>query len=378
MQRPFTLLGEFADPETEDAYQDQLWRETRKRIWYVCLISAFVYLSAVAIDYCVLGTGALLLLMIASRFTVFCLGMLAALYSRSASCNARRLGWVLSVYMLSILLSEAFELHIKSAYQPSEGVPPVVIIMLTFYFVVPPKALPTLIACVTGSVCYTLSGAFAPLVHLDYVLHAILFFFLANGFGLVTLVRFGKSRRREYLAMMRLKELAEIDTLTQIFNRRKTFELCGRMFDEARRYGYPLSVLLLDIDHFKSVNDSYGHAGGDAVLQEVTNRCTRQLRKVDVFGRIGGEEFLVCLSHSDLKRALLVAERLRRDVNCAPVVVQDTYADVTVSIGAAEITAEMATLESLVHQADLALYRAKESGRDRICTHGTDPVAGLD
>lgn len=165
-----------------------------------------------------------------------------------------------------------------------------------------------------------------------------------------------------------LHELAITDALTGIFNRHHFFELAEVAFSNARRYNLPLAVLMMDLDYFKQTNDTYGHLAGDEVLRVTIQRCARIIRETDTFGRYGGEEFVMILPETDLQGALVLAERLRQAVSKDPVVVDDVEIAVTASFGVAQLTEETTTLQQLINRADQALYRAKESGRNCVCS----------
>jgi diguanylate cyclase (GGDEF)-like protein/PAS domain S-box-containing protein len=161
-----------------------------------------------------------------------------------------------------------------------------------------------------------------------------------------------------------VQELATTDSLTSIFNRRHFFALARGEVERSRRYQYPLSLIMFDIDHFKQVNDTYGHATGDMILQMIARRCRQHLRETDIFGRYGGEEFVVLLPLTDLANARLVAERLRQE---AAKVGKDAKVDgVTISLGVAAMDQHCKDPETLLDQADKALYAAKDSGRNRV------------
>jgi diguanylate cyclase (GGDEF)-like protein len=160
-----------------------------------------------------------------------------------------------------------------------------------------------------------------------------------------------------------LADLAMKDALTGIFNRRHFMMRMESEWKRYRRYGRPLSLLTLDIDNFKAVNDRYGHDIGDQVLVHVARLCGTQTRDSDLAARIGGEEFSVLLPETDLVEARVVAERLRAGV--AEQVLLDGGA-VTVSIGVAEVGAGMTDSAELVKATDEALYAAKRSGRNRV------------
>jgi diguanylate cyclase (GGDEF)-like protein len=163
-----------------------------------------------------------------------------------------------------------------------------------------------------------------------------------------------------------VQKLAIMDELTQLYNRRGFLELGRREVDRARRSGTPLSAIMFDLDHFKRINDTAGHAMGDKVLEEVALRCCRELRKVDIFGRYGGEEFSVLLPETDVASARLVAERLRHSA-LEPISGESGAVSVTMSLGLAVLKGNATGLEELLKSADQALYRAKESGRNRVC-----------
>lgn len=173
-----------------------------------------------------------------------------------------------------------------------------------------------------------------------------------------------------------LREKTRIDALTGAFTRRDFFESGRAELKRARRYGIPLSVLLLDFDHFKEINDQHGHATGDAVLKLLTRRIMDALRSSDKYYRFGGEEFVVLLPHSELDDARMVAERIRVLVEARGVEFRNQEIPVTVSIGIARLEGAGETLDELVAKADKALYRAKELGRNRVESY--ERLAGID
>ena len=163
-----------------------------------------------------------------------------------------------------------------------------------------------------------------------------------------------------------LQTLVNVDALTGAMSRRHFLELAEREGERATRSGLPLSILAIDIDHFKVVNDTYGHACGDRVLQSFVSRCLSQLRATDLLGRLGGEEFAILLPDSDLTSTLAVAERIRRNVSIEPIAFSTGNTTVTVSIGVAQRRPGALDVHALLAGADEALYDAKRSGRDRI------------
>ena len=163
-----------------------------------------------------------------------------------------------------------------------------------------------------------------------------------------------------------LKELASRDPLTGVANRRHFFERAGEEHARSRRYERPLSILMLDIDHFKRINDRYGHTRGDEVLKTLCDATRSRLREVDLLARIGGEEFAILLPETNKAGARIVAERLREFVAGLKVKTEGAEIRWTISIGVAvRLPADTAIAECL-KRADEALYRAKERGRNRV------------
>ena len=163
-----------------------------------------------------------------------------------------------------------------------------------------------------------------------------------------------------------LQHAATHDRLTGLWNRGTIVDHLDAQLNRTRREGAATSVLLVDIDHFKRINDTYGHAAGDQVLCEVSRRIRSQLRAYDAAGRYGGEEFLVVLPGADASNAKVAAERIREGVNSTPVTGTSFSHEISVSIGLACTDDVGFELPALIHVADQALYRAKAAGRNRV------------
>lgn len=165
----------------------------------------------------------------------------------------------------------------------------------------------------------------------------------------------------------RLRELATTDSLTGLYNRRYFMELAEREVVRAQRYQYPFSLIMFDIDRFKSVNDTYGHDVGDIVLKAIAGIVQEELREVDILGRVGGEEFAIALSDAGLESAKLVAEKLRAAIEQGKATLKDGGTiDFTASLGVVAFSEEYGTLETMFKGADTALYTAKHNGRNRV------------
>ena len=165
----------------------------------------------------------------------------------------------------------------------------------------------------------------------------------------------------------RTQILAMTDDLTALYNRRGFFELGLREFERARRFNRPLAAIMFDIDDFKAVNDTHGHSTGNIVLSELAGLCRTEMRDVDLFGRYGGEEFVVLLPETAAGGGLQAAERLRRAVAGYTFKTGRVDLTLTISLGVAILDPEVQTLSDLIDQADQALYAAKRAGRNRVC-----------
>jgi diguanylate cyclase (GGDEF)-like protein len=163
-----------------------------------------------------------------------------------------------------------------------------------------------------------------------------------------------------------LEKLATTDGMTSLINRRHFDALARAEWARFQRYGRPLSLMLLDIDKFKSINDRFGHDAGDLVLKTVADICKTTKRQTDVVARFGGEEFVLLLPETDETAAEIAAERLRRAIQDHPHVLPGETLQVTASIGLAGATLSMAAFEVMLKRADQALYEAKHTGRNRV------------
>jgi len=167
-----------------------------------------------------------------------------------------------------------------------------------------------------------------------------------------------------------LEDLAvanRIDGLTQIFNRKHWEECLAKEFSRSKRYGHDLALIMFDLDHFKRLNDGYGHQCGDLVLIETAKNVKDLLRLCDQFGRYGGEEFAIILPETDMQGALDVAERIRSTIEDTPVYYQEKKINISASVGVAVIEDFDTNYEDLINSADSALYSAKAAGRNQVC-----------
>ncbi|MBM3249468.1 MAG: diguanylate cyclase [Candidatus Omnitrophica bacterium] len=177
--------------------------------------------------------------------------------------------------------------------------------------------------------------------------------------------------KRAYL-YRKIQELAITDSLTRVFSRRYFLERFREEVERSRKQKYELSFLMVDIDHFKEINDNYGHLVGDAILREVSTTIKENIRQMDFMGRYGGEELSIVLPETDKEQAVLVAERIRKTLESKQMSIYDERLGVTISIGISTFPKDSADLGDLIDRSDEALYQAKQSGRNRVCIYAKE------
>ena len=168
----------------------------------------------------------------------------------------------------------------------------------------------------------------------------------------------------------RIMKLATTDSLTGVLNRRAFMERMEEEIQRAKREGNPISLILMDIDHFKRVNDTYGHQTGDLVLQRVTDKLIDKSRAYDFVGRYGGEEFVICVLSTEKEAPHSIAERMRQNIEAQTIVTDhdNQTLHITASFGVATCRPESEDgLDTLIKRTDEAMYEAKNSGRNRVC-----------
>lgn len=191
--------------------------------------------------------------------------------------------------------------------------------------------------------------------------------------GLPASMQIQSYRRKSFKAYLDQKDAREmanylinIDGLTKCMTRQYFMEMAEKEFLRTKRYNLPLSLLMLDLDHFKRINDRYGHQFGDQILQRFATVALEQKRAQDIFGRLGGEEFALLLPNTALKNARLVAERIQQTWASASLAVDGQGVRSTVSIGVVEINSNDPSFYALLHRSDSAMYNAKRRGRNRV------------
>jgi diguanylate cyclase (GGDEF)-like protein len=188
--------------------------------------------------------------------------------------------------------------------------------------------------------------------------------------GSTTILKFTYHDNLDEIFQKQMYESALRDGLTKAFNKRYFTDRLESEFTFSTRHMTPLTLVLFDIDHFKNVNDTFGHQAGDHVLTELSNMMVASLRAEDIFARYGGEEFAIVCRGSDAVQGQIVAERLRKAVEASPFIYEGKKIPVTISLGLATLPdPSIADASELIRVADAALYTSKKSGRNRVTLH---------
>ncbi|MBE0696983.1 MAG: GGDEF domain-containing protein, partial [Anaerolineaceae bacterium] len=166
--------------------------------------------------------------------------------------------------------------------------------------------------------------------------------------------------------LIHTEHVSNTDPLTGAFNRRYFLDFAQREYDLYQRHGHEFSIIMIDLDHFKEVNDQYGHLSGDLVLNQVVQRILGELRVTDILARFGGEEFIILLPETGKSQAIQAAERIREVISRSPIQSNANNISVSASLGVAQLNNTIQNLEALIHQSDLALYHAKADGRNCV------------
>lgn len=380
------FTAEFAHPSTELAFREATHlarvRETRIAI----TIAALFYLAFAITDYLAVGMGEQYLLIFITRLSICGAGIAIAL---SAGRFWRALmDGVTPTLVESLALAGFLSITLLRPYESGWHGMSLMVMLLGVYVFIPNRFLPATSVAVLSTLAFIwfLIEHFQPPA--NYVLTLSLLLVALNLFGILTAHRISRLMREEYrdATILRranerlsheievrqrlegeLRELAHQDHLTGISNRRHFFDLADQAFTRTRASCAPLSLLIVDIDYFKQINDTYGHMHGDEVLKILVQVCRSALGEVDMLARLGGEEFVMLLPNADLAAASTLAERLRAEVQRTPVRLHEATLYFTISLGVAQWHPEESLLV-LMRRADEALYLAKYNGRNRIET----------
>jgi diguanylate cyclase (GGDEF)-like protein len=378
---------------TPDDLEERFRKETLSRdktqITIVLVITLFLILGFIAMDLNWIQNDNALRITIVSR-------CVAAVISLGAIWVVQRFSVVKSVDRIVFcwMVINIFHLLIVNAVRPTGYLPVVVWDLLTIfgiYFFVP---IPFHYQMVSA---FLLSGGSIliwviiriPLTGVYETLAVLTAYIISNIYGIFLSRQMNKSRRQQFMFLVQeselranlseravelekaheeLEQLAMTDSLTGINNRRFFMQLISDEVERTRRYGHPLSLLALDIDNLKEINDMYGHEVGDELLRSFSNHCKSNLRPSDKLARLGGDEFAALLIQTDENTAQIIAERLRGTVEGMEIQMNNHKIKTSVSIGLVTATDDILTVEELLNKADEALYQAKNRGRNQVAT----------
>lgn len=376
--------GQLADPQQEHSYRQSSWPRTLRLLGWACLIAALFYTLAGLGPLMEFGLTALAVALGAARIAIYFVALALFFYSRKA-CNEAKVQQLLVLFILSVGCYESIEAVLL--YQPDleYSTPFTLLIILMIYLFPPLRFKPIVLSALFSSIVYVLALSIFSVPAWQNCIQLALFFLCVNVLGSYYFLETMKSQRLQFVALDRiaklnkrlqaeieekekanatLETLATTDELTGIPNRRKFIEMVSAEIKRAQRYEHPVSLLMIDIDHFKKINDSLGHHAGDLVLKKVARTIYDALRTSDHMGRLGGEEFGLILPQLSVSEAWHVAERHRINIEELRMAeFPDTQ--VTVSIGIAEASMDADMADQLFKMADRALYQAKNSGRNR-------------
>lgn len=390
----FTWYGELADRQAEAAYRSSFWPDMVGGISRICALAALGFLLVGFALPAERGLTPLVSFLTLFRGLASVTGFLPLMLLRTRYA-VRFTPLLIATFMICIGCYESVETVLTYRPGMESATPYTLLIVMLFYLVVPLTLSHTLAAGIIVSVMYLASlklfvvAGWAPLLPLA------LFFATVNALGSSIFIQMSRWRRRHFLDMAEIRRLNETlhqqvikqeeanrylehlsitDSLTGVGNRRKFLEVADMERRRALRYGVPFSVVMIDIDHFKEVNDRYGHEGGDIALCELARVVEGQLRSSDLLVRLGGEEFALLLPETRQDEAWLLAERVRQKLAATVVRAGVIRFSFTVSMGVTEmLKGREDSVKGMLNRADAALYKAKAQGRNRTELYQPNP-----
>ena len=379
------LTGQFQEPAREASYRREIAPRVRLESSLALCVAALVFGMFSISDYHYLEPSLELTLLLAMRLvvTLSCL-VLALVIGRLGDYN-RRLWlhalplWILAtgIILIVLLRPESLSTQVTS-----------LLVAITAFYLLIPNLLPVVtIASLYLSMGFLTAAVLVADISAVVTLRIALLIVMANAVGFFALLRLERLQRTQFALLeeervqnrqlveeiarrksleAQLRQVAEQDALTGLDSRRHFMARAEALLKRARHEKAPFSLCMIDVDHFKAINDTWGHGQGDRVLAALAETCRRSLRPQDVIGRFGGEEFIVALPDTHPRDALMVAERLQQRISDLEVMEAMPGHRLTVTIGIAGFRDENADLDALIQQADQALYAGKHAGRNRV------------
>lgn len=380
--------GEFRNSRMEGLYRRRMKERNLAQLKTSLRCTAALFLMIGLFDYLLLGPTKSFFLLLAMRLVVATSFVLLAealtrypklIYS-ACPLNAALLLLATSLILVVPLRPETVNIQISAVLATT----------LAMYLFIPNRIPCSLAASSYMAIGFVFAISFSEVYGPAGLVGTTLILILANVVGAMTALRLNCLQREQFSSLLaersankqlkqeirtrqkledELRRLAHTDHLTGLYNRRGFAELLQRELKNHRRSGAPLGLCMLDLDHFKRINDSMGHAAGDKLLITVAALLNQRLRETDVIGRIGGEEFMIALPNSNAQDTYLIAEQLRCTIEQYRFSRELSDVMLTVSIGTTQIDPISDTLESATARADKALYRGKNGGRNAVVAY---------
>jgi len=352
--------------ELENKYRQAYLKQDIRQAVISMVILMIPMLAFTVNDFFFFETGSMFFFLLSGRivFAIYTISLIIYLWNVK---SPQKYTWHIFFWVLIGMVMLNIVNYTRPAPYTGYAIVDMVIILLV-YFGIPNR----LILWITTAFLHSFSTIFLILfvqegLSLVTIYTIILSLVLVNTGGILITRRMNYYKRNQFLANFELDELASKDSLTGIYNRRMFIELTEKELIRQKRYNDPFTLLIIDIDEFKKVNDTYGHLEGDEVLKRFVDLVNSQIRKSDLFGRIGGEEFCVLLIKTSLKEAAEIAARIHKKCREIEIVTRNgKTVKFTVSTGITQVQKTDVNLDQIMRRADIALYRAKEGGRDRL------------
>ncbi|MGX5913218.1 GGDEF domain-containing protein [Aliidiomarina sp. Khilg15.8] len=379
------LTGQFYDASKESEYRDSIEARVRFESRLALILVALVFAMFGITDYNLLGLSREFYLLLSLRSVVVCFCLLLAFvigrrgsYSSSAWLHALPL-WVLATGIILIIPLRPESL--------STQITAVVVAIVAFYLLIPNLLTVAVVASLYLTVGFLITAVFVTGMSLAQTLPLALLLIMANIVGYSALLRIEFLQRKQFALLYderdqnrellneikhrksleaQLRMVAERDDLTGVDSRSHFMKRAEALLQRAKLEEAPFCLFMIDVDHFKRINDTWGHTQGDLILTRIAEACVQSLRPSDVIGRFGGEEFVVALPHTSPSDAQAVAERLKQNVAALLLTEDMSNLSLSVTIGIAAACAEHADLDALIMQADKMLYTGKRGGRNQV------------
>lgn len=379
------LTGQFHEQSREALYRRSIEPRVRKDTGLALCVASLIFGMFAISDYFYTGLTREFFLLSTMRTLVVasCLTLAFVIGRRG---NDTRHAW-LHALPLWILATGTILIVPLRPETLSTQVPAVVAATIAFYLLIPNLLPVAAAASLYLGIGFLVASVMAADASAVVVMRTTLLLIMTNGVGFFTLLRLEKLQRKQFALLqeervqnrqlveeiahrksleVQLRRIAERDALTGLNTRRHFMARAEALLRRSRHDKAPFCLFMIDVDHFKAINDTWGHNQGDRVLTAIAEACQRSLRPQDMIGRFGGEEFIVALPETHLKDAQMVAERLRSMVSELTVMEAMPDHRLTVTIGIAGVLDEEADMDDLIQRADRALYAGKHGGRNRV------------